>query len=149
TRPTLPPGAAGWLIWRGTPGSLGEVNFGSCITPLPASTTSYADTFSFSCGASPPTTDTAFLSGITSAGMSTGSVSINGEAMTASPRSEQNIFLPGALSSTWTGATWTLDKALTITRVQAQAKTAPSGCSTNAIVRVTDGTTPINVTISG
>jgi len=69
--------------------------------------------------------------------------------MTASPRAEQNIFLPGALTSTWTGSTWTLDKAVTVTRVQAQAKTAPSGCSTNAIVRLTDGTTPVNLKISG
>ncbi len=39
-------------------------------------------------------------------------------------------------------------KAVTITRVQVQAKTAPAGCTTNAIVRLTDGTTPVNVTVS-
>lgn len=70
------------------------------------------------------------------------------ETFTASPRSEQNVFLPGALTSTWTGATWTADKSLTITRIQVQAKTAPAGCTTNAVVRFTDGTTPVNVTIS-
>jgi len=70
------------------------------------------------------------------------------ETFTASPRAEQNVFLPGALTSTWTGATWTVDKAVTITRIQVQAKTAPSGCSTNAVVRFTDGTSPVNVTIS-
>jgi len=70
------------------------------------------------------------------------------ETFTASPRSEQNLFLPGALTSTWTGATWTNDKAVTITRIQVQAKTAPAGCATNAIVRFTDGTTPVNLTIS-
>ncbi len=75
-------------------------------------------------------------------------VAFGTESFAASPRSEQNLFLPGALTSTWTGATWTNDKALTITRVQVQAKTAPSGCTTNAIVRLTDGTTPVNVTIS-
>jgi hypothetical protein len=32
--------------------------------------------------------------------------------------------------------------------VQVQAKTVPSGCTTNAVVRLTDGTTPVNVTIS-
>jgi hypothetical protein len=32
--------------------------------------------------------------------------------------------------------------------VQVQARTAPSGCTTNAVVRLTDGTTPVNVTIS-
>jgi hypothetical protein len=75
-------------------------------------------------------------------------VAIGTEPLSASPRAEQNIFLPGALSSTWTGSTWTSDKAITVTRVQIQAKTAPSGCSTNAVVRLTDGTTPINVTIA-
>jgi hypothetical protein len=75
-------------------------------------------------------------------------VALNGETLSASPRGEQNVFLPGALTSTWTGATWTPDKALTITRLQVQAKTAPSGCATNAVVRLTDGTTPVNVTIA-
>jgi len=75
-------------------------------------------------------------------------LALSGETLSASPRGEQNIFLPGALTSTWTGATWTPDKAVTITRVQVQAKTAPSGCATNAIVRLTDGATPVNLTIA-
>jgi hypothetical protein len=75
-------------------------------------------------------------------------VGIGTETFTASPRAEQNVFLPGALTSTWTGATWTTDKAVTITRVQVQAKTAPAGCSTNAVVRLTDGTSPVNVTVA-
>jgi hypothetical protein len=75
-------------------------------------------------------------------------VGIGTETFTASPRGEQNVFLPSALTSTWTGATWTTDKAVTVTRVQVQAKTAPAGCSTNAIVRLTDGTSPINVPIA-
>jgi hypothetical protein len=70
------------------------------------------------------------------------------ESFNNNPRAEQNVFLPGALTSTWTGAAWTTDKAVTVTRVQVQAKTAPVGCTTNAIVRVTDGTTPVNVTVS-
>jgi len=77
-----------------------------------------------------------------------GFIPVTGEAFSSSPRAEQNVFLPGALTSTWTGATWTTDKAVTVTRVQVQAKTAPAGCTTNAIVRLTDGTTPVNVTIS-
>jgi hypothetical protein len=73
---------------------------------------------------------------------------VTSESFSNNPRAEQNIFLPGALTSTWTGSTWTADKAVTITRVQVQAKTAPAGCTTNAVVRFTDGTTPVNVTIS-
>ena len=34
----------------------------------------------------------------------------------------------------------TLDRGVTVTRVQVQAKTAPAGCTTNAVVRLTDGT---------
>ena len=75
-------------------------------------------------------------------------VALGLESFTASPRAEQTVFLPGALTSTWTGSTWTLDKAVTITHVQVQAKTAPAGCSTNAVVQLTNGATPINVTIS-
>jgi hypothetical protein len=75
-------------------------------------------------------------------------VAFGTETFTASPRAEQNVFLSGALTATWTGTTWTNDKAVTITRIQVQAKTAPAGCATNAIVRFTDGTTPINLTIS-
>ncbi len=75
-------------------------------------------------------------------------VAFGSETFTASPRGEQSVFLPGALTSTWTGSTWTLDKAITVTRVQVQAKTAPAGCSTSAVVQLTDGSTPVNVTIS-
>ena len=75
-------------------------------------------------------------------------VAFGTESFTASPRSEQNVFLPGALTSTWTGSTWTADRALTVTRVQVQAKSTPAGCTTNAVVRLTDGTTPVNVTVS-
>jgi hypothetical protein len=75
-------------------------------------------------------------------------LALAGETLSASPRGEQSVFLPGALTSTWTASTWTPDKAVTVTRVQVQAKTVPNGCTTNAIVRLTDGTTPVNVTIS-
>jgi hypothetical protein len=80
--------------------------------------------------------------------MWTPKLTIGGEALTALPRGEQNIFLPGTLTSTWTGSTWTTDKAIIVTRVQAQAKTEPVTCSANAIVRLTNGTTPVNLTIA-
>jgi len=145
TRPALPQGASGWLVWRG--GAEAQMPV-ACTTPIPAGTTTFVDTLSFGCGASAPSTNTAFVSGINSQGMNTGLMTINGEGLTSSPRAEQNIFLPGALTTTWTGATWTVDKAVTVTRVQAQAKTAPAGCTTNAVVRVTDGTTPVNITLT-
>ena len=78
-----------------------------------------------------------------------GTLSINGEMVSASPRSVQSIFLPGPLTSTWTASTWTPDRAVTITRIQVEAKTAPSECQENAVVRVTDGKHSVNVTISG
>ena len=73
---------------------------------------------------------------------------IGADQVSSGPRAFFDTALPGALTSTWTGSTVTLDKAITVTRVQTQAKTAPSGCSTNAVIRLTDGTTPVNVTIA-
>jgi len=75
-------------------------------------------------------------------------VTIGSEQMSASPRGPLNVFFPGALTNTWTGLTWTLDKAITVTRLQVQAKTAAAGCTTNAVIRVSDGTTPVNLTLS-
>jgi hypothetical protein len=73
---------------------------------------------------------------------------IGGETISSAPRSLPKCFFPGALSITWTGCTETLDKGIIVTRMQAQVKTIPSGCGTNAIVRVTDGSSPINLTVS-
>jgi hypothetical protein len=144
TRPPLPVGATGWLVWRGSAeAKMPE----SCAIPIPASTNTFVDAFSFGCGASAPTTNTAFVSVISSRGLNTGLMTINGEGFAASPRAEQSVFLPGLLTTTWTGITWTLDKGITVTRLEAQAKTAPAGCKSNAIVQLTDGTAPVNVTI--
>jgi len=59
-----------------------------------------------------------------------------------------STFMPGALTTPWTGATWTPDKDITVTRIEAQAKTAPVGCTTNALVNITDGTRSQNVGIA-
>lgn len=76
-------------------------------------------------------------------------ITIGGDAtLSSSPRAVPPVFFPGALTTTWTGASWTLDKAITVTRVQSAVKVVPAGCSTSAIVRVTDGSTPINLTIN-
>lgn len=91
---------------------------------------------------------TAVSSAINSTAVAAPKLLLNGELTASVARSEQNIFLPGALTSTWTASSWTPDRPITVTRLQAQAKTAPTSCSTNAIVRLTDGTTPINLTIS-
>jgi hypothetical protein len=107
------------------------------------------DNYGYECSGNTPYLNQAGSSLLSSGGLSTYKLHLGSEALTASPRGEQNIFLPGALTSTWTGSTWTPDKAVTATRMQVQAKTAPTGCTTNAVVRLTDGTTPINITISG
>jgi hypothetical protein len=75
-------------------------------------------------------------------------IAIGAETISASPRGPFNVFLPGALTSTWTGESWTLDKAIIVTRVQVQAKTEPAGCTTNAVIRLSDGTTAVNLTIA-
>ncbi len=137
-------GAAGYRVWRATNTSGNPSGFPSILVAGGA-TASFTDdgTAATICCPSAP--------GFTNAGSvklrQTG-VILNGENISGAPRGIHNIFLPGALTSTWTGATLTLDKAITVTRVQVQAKTAPSGCTTNAVVRLTDGASPLNVTLS-
>jgi hypothetical protein len=48
-------------------------------------------------------------------------------------------FFPAALTTTWTGCTMTLDKAIVVTRVQTQLKTGPSGCSPAAVIAIGGG----------
>jgi hypothetical protein len=145
----FPGGAAGVLIYDATTGAY--VNYNSCLSPqvsVPGSTITLTSTFD-GCGYPQPTQNTAVTNFVsTSNGIGGNKLLLNGEFVNAAPRSEQNIFLPGALSSAWIGSTWTLDRAVTITRIEVQAKTAPAGCTTNAVVRLTDGTTPVNVTIA-
>lgn len=73
---------------------------------------------------------------------------IGGETISAAPRGSYNAFLLGALTATGTGQTFTLDKGITVTRVQVQLRVAPSGCSTPPVVRVSDGTNNLNLTLS-
>lgn len=146
---SFPSGAAGLIIYDQTTTSY--ANVGGCPSPqvtVPGSTITLTATFE-GCGFPNPTVTTAATNFVSTAnGIGGSKLLLNGEFLNAAPRSEQNLFLPGALSSTWTGSTWTLDRGVTVTRVQVQAKTAPSGCTTNAVVRLTDGTTPVNVTIA-
>jgi hypothetical protein len=50
-----------------------------------------------------------------------------------------NTFL-GYLTSTYTASTWTLDTAIKMTRIQAQAVVPPMACTSNAVLTVSDGT---------
>jgi len=45
------------------------------------------------------------------------------------------------LGSTYTVSTFTPDTAIKVTRIQAQAAAAPVGCTTNAVLTLSDGTT--------
>lgn len=51
-----------------------------------------------------------------------------------------NTFIPDNLSNTLTAARFTPDGPITVTRIQAQLQQAPSGCRTNAVIRISDGT---------
>lgn len=143
----FPAGAKGVEILRD--GNV--VNNGTCPGTPPRFTTPGAvfnDTASGTCGNAVPIFTNAGASIMDANGLATAQLRLNSEALTASPRAEQNVFLPGAFTSTWTASSWTLDKAVTITRLQVQAKTVPAGCTTNAVVRLTDGTTPVGVTVT-
>jgi len=67
-------------------------------------------------------------------------------AFNASPRGLYNAFLPNLTSAAATYQRTTLDKAITVTRLQVVLGTAGVGCTTQSTVSVTDGTTPITLT---
>jgi len=141
----FPAGAAGVNLYIN--GALANAN--GCIKPqytTPGGTYTY--NYAYMCGNSPPTATTAVSAALNATAVAAPKLLLNGEFTGSVGRAEQNIFLPGALTSTWTASSWTPDKAVTVTRIQVQAKTAPAGCTTNAVVRLTDGTTPVNLTIA-
>ncbi|HWW87355.1 MAG TPA: choice-of-anchor tandem repeat GloVer-containing protein, partial [Vicinamibacterales bacterium] len=60
----------------------------------------------------------------------------------AGPANSQlwNTFLAGAFNNVFTASRFTPDGNLTMTGIQVQLETAPVGCVTNAVIRVSDGT---------
>ncbi len=145
TLPTLPSGAAGLNLYRD--GVLAAM--GTCASPQFTTGGGIVnDVNSFACGNGQSFLTTAGSSALSAAAVTAPKFRINNEAFTASPRSLQNAVFPGALTSTWTGTTWTPDKAITVTRMQVTMKTAPVACSPNAIIRLSDGTTNVNLTVA-
>ncbi|MCU1341671.1 MAG: hypothetical protein JWN92_1094, partial [Candidatus Acidoferrum typicum] len=67
-------------------------------------------------------------------------------AFNASPRASYNAFLPNLTSAAATYQRITLDKPVTVTRLQLVLGTAGVGCTTQSTVSVTDGTTPVTLT---
>jgi hypothetical protein len=142
TCPALPTGAKGYNVQR-------DGARAHAVSTNPITTTNvYVDTFGFTDGFSSSQGNYSASSYLNSAEAGAPAVRVNGELMSAAPRGVHNVFFPGVLNSAWTGATLTLDKAITVTRVQVQAKTAPAGCATNAVVRLSDGATNQDVTIA-
>jgi hypothetical protein len=67
-------------------------------------------------------------------------------AFNASPRGAYNAFLPNLTSPAATYQRMTLDKAITVTRLQLVLGTAGAGCTTQSTVSVTDGTSSVTLT---
>ena len=142
---TFPAGAVGVNLYRNG----NKANAGTCGNPqLTTPGATLTDATSFGCGPTQPTSNTTGLYSVSQNGFNSPTYRMGLESFSSVPRAVENVFLPGALTTTWTGSSWTPDKAITVTRVMVQAKTAPVTCTPNAIVRVTDGSTPVNVTVS-
>jgi hypothetical protein len=89
------------------------------------------------------------VSDLTASGtVSAAAISTGGDSFANTPRIAWGSFLPGTLNSIWTAAQFTLKKAINVVQVDLRAKTAPAGCTTFPVVQITDGTTPINVTLN-
>jgi hypothetical protein len=66
----------------------------------------------------------------------TSKVQIASEDVSSAPRMTWSCFVPNSLTITYTICQFTPDKAITITRAQAQVKIAAVGCLTNASIHV-------------
>jgi hypothetical protein len=69
-------------------------------------------------------------------------------AVTANARAVWSCFLPGNVTSTWTGCQFTPKKAITVVATELAAKTAPVTCAPNAVIRVTDATNNLDTTLN-
>jgi hypothetical protein len=65
---------------------------------------------------------------------------IDGQTLSAVPSAIYSSFLPGDLSISYTASTITLDHNIVVTRIEVTLKTAPMGCSSNAVVRLNGST---------
>jgi hypothetical protein len=84
--------------------------------------------------------------GITGTSLTLGSDS----SFSSSPRSVWNAFIPVTTSTLNNISFWTVDKAITITRMELGEGLSASGCSTTGVVSVYNGTTNIaSVALSG
>jgi len=72
---------------------------------------------------------------------------IDGETMSHAPIAIFPAFLPGALTSFYTAATFTPEHGILVTGVEISAKTAPQSCAVNAVIQVT-GSNVAQVTLS-
>jgi hypothetical protein len=61
---------------------------------------------------------------------------IDGEAMSHAPIGIFPAFLPGALTTFYTAATFTPEHGVLVTGVEISAKTAPQSCAANAVIQV-------------
>jgi hypothetical protein len=141
---TLSANAAGFNLYRDAT----LVNAHACTAPQFRAGGVFVDTFAFTCGNSQSGVNTAGSQSFSNSEIVGLKFRINSEAFTAAPRILQDVVFPGALTSTWAGITWTPDKAIIITRMQASAKTAPITCAPNAVIRLSDGTTNVNLTVA-
>ena len=67
-------------------------------------------------------------------------------AFNASPRGTYNAFVPNLTSAAGTYQRITLDKAITVTRLQLVLGTAGAGCTTQSTMSVSDGTNSVTLT---
>lgn len=61
---------------------------------------------------------------------------IGGEVISAVPEAVFSAFLPGALDSSYTAATFSPQRGVIVERMIVTLKTMPQGCASNAVVRV-------------
>jgi hypothetical protein len=81
--------------------------------------------------------------------LSANKVTIGGESVSAAPESVFSAFLPGALSTNYTAASFSPEHGVIVDRIVVSLKTQPETCAANAIVRVAGAKTWDSVIAAG
>ena len=68
--------------------------------------------------------------------LSVNKATIGGETISSAPQAVFHAFLPGALDSSYTAATFSPEHGVIVERVVVTVKTIPQSCASNAVVRV-------------
>lgn len=149
---TPPAGATSYAVYRDGLFTVGAGGVCHNFNTVSIRDATYIDTQRSLCSQSALAVDKATSSALSDLGLSTHALILTDrgvtETLSAAPRAIFNGFFPALTTPLIPGARVTLDRKITVIRFQVVLGTAPMGCSTQAVVQITDGTKQISIDLA-